>query len=335
MNCNKCLLFAFALILTACGTDSHHFKIEGRLLHLNQGEFYIYSPTGDIDGVDTLKVEAGRFALEIPCEKPTTLMIVFPNFTEQPIFAEPGKTVDIKGDASHLSEMTIKGGKANELMNGFRKRIAHASPPEKKRIAIETIQDNPHSPIGPYLVATYVLDDRKPDYGEALRLVELIRRKQPDNNELLMLRGKVEQLRQSALGGRMPNFTLRDINGNVVSGSSLAAAPLAVVVAWSTSYYESLSLLQQVRMWQERSGGQVKFLTICADPDVRQCRESLRNGQLTCQTICDGNMFDSRAMRLFGFYNLPGNAVFRRGQLIDHGLSQQELNDKLQPYLTR
>ena len=46
-------------------------------------------------------------------------------------------------------------------------------------------------------------------------------------------------------------------------------------------------------------------------------------------------MFDSRAMRLFGFYNLPGNAVFRRGQLIDHGLSQQELNDKLQPYLTR
>ena len=47
------------------------------------------------------------------------------------------------------------------------------------------------------------------------------------------------------------------------------------------------------------------------------------------------NMFDSRAMRLFGFYNLPGNAVFRRGQLIGHGLSQQELNDKLQPYLTR
>ena len=184
-------------------------------------------------------------------------------------------------------------------------------------------------------MATYVLDDRKPDYGEALRLVELMRREQPDNNELLMLRGKVEQLRQSALGGRMPDFSLRDINGNVVSGSSLAAAPLAVVVAWSTSYYESLSLLQQVRMWQERSGGQVKFLTICADPDVRQCRESLRNGQLTCQTICDGNMFDSRAMRLFGFYNLPGNAVFRRGQLIGHGLSQQELNDKLQPYLTR
>ena len=103
------MLFAFALILTACGTDSHHFKIEGRLLQLNQGEFYVYSPTGDIDGVDTLEVEAGRFALEIPCEKPTALMIVFPNFTEQPIFAEPGKTVDIKGDASHLSEMTIKG----------------------------------------------------------------------------------------------------------------------------------------------------------------------------------------------------------------------------------
>ena len=31
-------------LLSSCGTDSRHFRIEGRLLHLNQGEFYVYSP---------------------------------------------------------------------------------------------------------------------------------------------------------------------------------------------------------------------------------------------------------------------------------------------------
>ena len=41
-------LFAYiatlTLIMVSCGTDSKHFKLEGRLLNLNQGEFYVYSP---------------------------------------------------------------------------------------------------------------------------------------------------------------------------------------------------------------------------------------------------------------------------------------------------
>ena len=45
-------LFAYiatlTLIMVSCGTDSKHFKLEGRLLNLNQGEFYVYSPDGGI-----------------------------------------------------------------------------------------------------------------------------------------------------------------------------------------------------------------------------------------------------------------------------------------------
>lgn len=33
------LLLLAALCLTACGVDSKHFKLEGRLLNMNQGEF--------------------------------------------------------------------------------------------------------------------------------------------------------------------------------------------------------------------------------------------------------------------------------------------------------
>ena len=81
-----------ALIMVSCGTDKRHFKIDGRLLNLNQGEFYVYSPDGSLGGVDTIKVQAGRFTYKVECQKEMTLMIVFPNFTEQPVFAAPGKT---------------------------------------------------------------------------------------------------------------------------------------------------------------------------------------------------------------------------------------------------
>ena len=97
---------------------------------MNQGEFYVYSDDGTINGIDTIKVQGGRFAFEMPCEHPATLTIVFPNFSEQPIFAEPGKTATIDGDASHLKMMKIKGSKDNELMTGFRDKISNASPPE-------------------------------------------------------------------------------------------------------------------------------------------------------------------------------------------------------------
>ena len=87
---------------------------------MNQGEFYVYSTDGGMDGMDTIKVVGGSFTYEMPCLDDCTLMIVFPNFSEQPIFAESGESVDLKGDASHLKEKEVKGTKNNELMNKFR-----------------------------------------------------------------------------------------------------------------------------------------------------------------------------------------------------------------------
>ena len=140
------LLSFLTLLLASCGTDSHHFKIDGHLLNLNQGEFYVYSPDGSVThGMDTIKVQAGRFSYLVECDRPMTLMIVFPNFTEQPVFAEPGKSVDIKGNASHLKELTVKGTKANKLMNAFREQILSASPAEIKKCAIQMAEDNPES----------------------------------------------------------------------------------------------------------------------------------------------------------------------------------------------
>ena len=112
------LLILLTLVLVACGTDGHHFEVEGKLTNLNQGEFYVYSPDGGIEGFDTIRVEAGRFVYQTECEHSAILMLVFPNFSEQPIFMEPGESVTLDGDASHLKEITTKGTKDNKLMNG-------------------------------------------------------------------------------------------------------------------------------------------------------------------------------------------------------------------------
>ncbi len=117
------------LVLVSCGTRHGQFKIEGRFLNLNQGEFYVYSPDGLIKGIDTIKVDGGHFTYQTACQEEGVLMLVFPNFSEQPIFAESGSSVNIKADASHLKELTVEGTKNNELMTTFRQQIVKSSPP--------------------------------------------------------------------------------------------------------------------------------------------------------------------------------------------------------------
>lgn len=168
------LLALLSVLLVSCGTDGKHFKFEGRFLHLNQGEFYLYSEDGAVSGIDTIKVEGGRFAYEMACDHPATLVLVFPNFSRQPIFAEPGKTVSIKGDASHLKEMEVTGTDDNELMTAFRKQVAEASPPEAMKLAAKFAEDHPSSRVSAYLVKSYLVAATKPDYQEALRLTRIL-----------------------------------------------------------------------------------------------------------------------------------------------------------------
>ena len=105
----KAVLFFFCLVFVACGGGGERFKLKGKFKNLNQGEFYVYGLDGGLAEVDTIRIERGRFVYETPCESPTTLILVFPNFSEQPIFAEPGASVEVKADASSLKELEAEG----------------------------------------------------------------------------------------------------------------------------------------------------------------------------------------------------------------------------------
>lgn len=322
-------LLLLALTFTACGTDSHHFKIEGRLLHLNQGEFYVYSPNGDIEDIDTIKVQGGRFALEIPLEEPTVLMMVFPNFTQQPIFAEPGASVDIKGDASHLKEMTIKGTDDNELMNRFRESIVSASPPEMQKLAVQFIKDHPESAVSVYLVSFYVMQGNRPDYQQALNLINLMLREQPRNGYLIRLKEKATLMKTATDNDRVPAFTAHDIDEKPVSSSYIASAPVAIVTLWASWNYESVNMQRQLRNLKQDYGDRLHVLSICIDGGKDECRRTIQQSPTDWPVICDGQMLEGRLVRLFGLWNVPDNIVYERGRVAARGLSLVEIEQRL------
>lgn len=264
-----------ALICTSCGTDSRHFRIDGRLLHLNQGEFYVYSPDGTINGLDTIKVQAGRFSYEVACDRPMTLMIVFPNFTEQPVFAQPGKSVDLKGDASHLKEMTVKGTKDNELMNKFREMIRNAAPPEMKKYAQLFVQDHPESRVGAYLVDRYFIHDANPDTKTAVRLVDLMIEKQPENGYLKRQKRQLTASFVATKGADIPNVLGTTVDGKTIGRVQLTKAPVTVVCALATWKYESMSQFRRLAAYAPSQQGRVAVVGVSIDASPSLVRSQL------------------------------------------------------------
>lgn len=117
------------LLLAACGEERQTFLLEGTFKGFNQGELYIYGADGNRE-MDTIAVVKGRFHYEIPLEDSTTFVLVFPNFTELPVFGTKGDEITIEADASHLREAEVTGNRENEEFTKFRKSNIDQAPPE-------------------------------------------------------------------------------------------------------------------------------------------------------------------------------------------------------------
>lgn len=323
------LLTFFSLFLYSCGIKSDRFKISGKFLHMNQAEFYIYSPDGVISGIDTIQISGGEIDYEIPCHNEGTLVIIFPNFSQQPIFAEPGTSVTIKADASHLKELKVEGSEANELMNHFREMILNVSPPEMIKKAEIFIKDHPESIVSTYLVRTYFLDKSYPDYTKAAELLKQMEAAQPKNGYIKRMTISLQQLKNAKEQANLPHFTAYDTEGKMFASSTLSSAPYAVINVWTSSDFESQNLQRFLKSIQQKSQGKLKLMSICVDASKKDCQQTMKRDSINWPNICDQDMFDGKTIKTLGLTSLPGNLLLKDGKIIARDLKSQDLRDRL------
>ncbi len=299
---------------------------------MDQGEFYVYSPEGGINGIDTIRLQGGRMSYEVMCTAPTTLVMVFPNFSEQPIFAEPGKSVKIEGDASHLKEMKVKGTKTNELMNDFREQIATANPPQVLERAEQFIGDHPESVVSNYLLRRYFISGATPDYAKALQLCRTMRKAQPKNALLAHYEQQLKQLSRVMVGKRLPRFSTVDVDNKKIDNATLGKG-LAVIMAYATWSYDAQRMLQDMRTLAKSSKGRLKIIGFCVDPNRNQCRAIAKRDSIPWPVICDGKMLESPTLHSLSLFDIPDNILVNNGVVIAKGLTNDELKQRIERML--
>ena len=324
-----CLL---VLLFASCSSNNGRFTIEGRFRGMNQGELYIYD-MNDSHPLDTIALSRGEFRYQMTLEEPATFVLVFPNFSELPVFAEPGAEVEIKGDATHLKETEVKGTKFNKEMTAFRLQSNQMTPPEFNKTASQYIKDHPDSPVSLYLLNKYFIQAPNADFQQARLLAEQISKAMPENKELLNLIQTLSGLQTLKVGAKMPSFNVTDINGKNVSLADMNAKINAIIV-WSSWNYESISMLNQIQSLKGHFGDRLKVLSVCVDANVKDCRRILNRDSIKWSTVCDGRMWESPVILKTGLSHLPDNIVFNnQGTITSYSLNTAKLLSTLEDML--
>lgn len=329
----RLLVIISILSLLACGAGSGRFRIEGRFRNLNQGEFYVYSPDDAIEGFDTIKVSDGRFAYETDLSQRGTFVIIFPNYSEQAVFGEPGAVVTILGDASHLKEMKIKGTKTNEQMAKFRQNANRLSPPEVENEAASFITNDPSSPISAYLLRRYFLQSANPDYKRAATLLGLMLKANPDDGRLAKLKKDVDGLKNGTLGNVIAPFSATATNGQAVSRATLSSK-VNVVNAWAMWNFDSQNLQRRLESLRKDHPSDIALLGICVDARKDECKRRIEADSIRWTNVCDGKVWNSPLLTTFGIATVPGNVVIdRNGRVVARNLDAQSMKEKIEGML--
>ena len=329
MKKTSLFVLLMTLLLVSCGDSQKNFKIEGSFKGFNQGELYVYSMDGSRK-LDTIGVSRGEFVYQASINEPTTLVVVFPNYSELPVFAEPGVTIKVKGDASHLKETEVKGTDTNKAMTVFRLKTSNMMPPQVLTEATKFINEQPSSPISIYLLNKYFIQTSDPDYSKIQNLVKTILAASPDNKQIAKISKQLEALQALKVGNRLPSFFASGLNGESVSSSDLNAK-VNVIALWASWNYESVNVQNLLARLKREHATDLKVLGISIDGSVKDCRQIVERDSIKWSTVCDGRMWEMPILQKIGLTYLPDNIVVdAQGKILARTLNYQELNKKIE-----
>jgi peroxiredoxin len=278
-------------------------------------------------------VQRGRFIYETVFEDTATLMLMFPNFSQIPVFASSGITITLKGDASQLREVKLKGSKENDEMTAFRLKATQLLPSEMKEIAADYIVDEPTSPVRYYLLQQYFIRNSEHDYLRALQLCNVMLKANAHNKPVAMLRKELLPLVAGSIDSRIPPFALLNTKGKPVTNSELRSE-VNIICLWASWNYESRTQMKTLRKLVNEHRGHVSALGISLDASRHESRDWLRRDSIDFPLVIDGRMWQTPMVRSLGLVDVPCNIIANKnGRIVARDIPTKDLQKKVEELL--
>lgn len=294
-----------ALLAAACGPGKGKARLEGRIDGISQADIYIYTEDAADGRVDTVRIEDGRFTYERDATQPVLATLLYPNFTQTSLVLEPGETVRMRGEASHIGVAEVSGTEENRLLSDFR-TANNAAPATNQRLAAaQLVRDHPGTLAAVAVFKKYFEAPEKTDARTARHLLEALHKAQPSNPTVSRLYSRLHERLLCGAGDRLPAFTATALDGSAVSNATYAGHRLYVVFCASWSG-ESIQLLRTLdRDIREGKHGDCRLLAVSLDPSAEQLRRCLDANSIEATVVCDGKAFATPLAQKTGLRYVP------------------------------
>ena len=320
------------LTVVACSTSDGTFRLKGKFKNFNQGELFVYTLTGKAK-IDTVQLMEGRFTYEVPLEDTVVLSVVFPNFSEIPVIAIPGKTVKMEGDASHLREVKVTGTDENDELTDFRLQVSEQTPPEAVKSAENFISEHAESPASIFVLNKYFLLKADADYRKAGELLKKMQKATPGNRQTAQLCKQVAGMSTAHKKDRLPTFSAYTMTGRRITNADLRG-DVNVVLLWAAWNYESQGMQRQLRQLKTKYGQRLQILSISIDGNPAECKTIVQRDSVNWSMVCDGQMWATPIVGQLGFYAVPSVVVTdRTGRIIARQLTTNDLKEEIEKRL--
>lgn len=310
------------LLLVSCGPGKDRIRLEGRLDNINDAEFYVYSEDGAFDGIDTIRISDGKFEYERKLSEPAVLTLLYPNFSQSYIIAEPGHTVQLKGDASKISEATISGTEQNELLSDFRQKHTKDVATNQRLAAAQFVRENATTLAAVAVFRMYFANKQDADATTALQLLDVLKKAQPRQRAVSYLDSFFRPIFENGVGQPLPEFTAETIDGRKVSSADYKGKNLVIacVGSWQN---DSRPLLTQLRRKLKTLNADWQCLIVSLDVDREVLRSNLLTDSIAYPVICDRKAFDSPLVNKLGLHYVPSlMLVSAQGRILQRDVTQ-------------
>ena len=361
------------LITTAFAQKNEGFIIKGELKNLNDGDkvslLYRGANYAAPDTIVSAFAKDGRFELKGTLKSPEILYLAAGKRKVQGLIFIDNASIQIKGTADSMRQVTVIGSKANDDFIAFNKALLHFRTQEtnltrayakakqdndeqamkhvdeqlnaielnQEKTIIEICNTQRTSVVTPYLILNTIYS---PDPSIYLPLYDRFLPAVKQSKYGKLLKAKLDLLATVAVGQLAPNFSAKTPEGNMLSLKEVTAkGKLTLIDFWASwcgpCRKENPSLVKAYEKYHSKGLNIIGF-SLDKKNGLEAWKKAIIDDKLSWFHVSDLDYFDSETVKIYGITAIPQSVLIdSTGKIVGKNLRGEELNKKIEDLLMK
>lgn len=322
------LLWILMLFTTACN-QKDDFTLKGEISNLSSDTILVFYQIPEYK-LDTIISEKGVFEYSFVPDTLTMFSLIFDAKEQVPVFAEKGKTVQIKGTPS---APILKGEGENHLLNDIL-LLLRSTPQASLEATVDSlIQTNTHSFTNLYLIDKYFIRKDTIHYEQLNKYIEVQSGQIKDTPYLTNLLLKAEALNEKDKNKSIYTLLATERNGKKLPWSTIKDKYI-LLSFWASWHPQSMaeqdSIAKMIKTIQKEK---IQIVSVSLDVNKEEWMKNSDRDTTQWKQVCDFKGWNNPVVKTQGIQTLPANILLDPNKrIIDRDIEIQTLSEKVKEH---